>query len=153
MNYARSLFAAIAVGARSYARWYGDFVGGRWPRPPSLAIKPQFTLPGAERITRKTSFAAIAVSQGELRSKRGQPGLARSLGLVGFVGGRAFLSCRRPLAQATFSCDKAAIHLGRGRKNYARTSFKAIAVGARSYARWYGDFVGGRWLIVCRRPR
>ncbi|RNL67223.1 hypothetical protein D0911_03075 [Zhongshania marina] len=66
---ARPLFVSIAVGrgelcsdpARAnrgrrpllqgvalYVR--GGFVGGRWPRPPSLAMKPQFTLSEADEL-------------------------------------------------------------------------------------------------------
>jgi hypothetical protein len=26
------------------------FVGGRWPRPPSLAMNPQFTVPEADEL-------------------------------------------------------------------------------------------------------
>jgi len=51
----------IAVGARSYTWWYAGFVGGRWPRPPSLAMSPQFTLAEADELRARPLFVSIAV--------------------------------------------------------------------------------------------
>ncbi|POP52208.1 hypothetical protein C0068_14510 [Zhongshania marina] len=64
MNYAQILLElsrsapAPTGGVALYVR--GGFVGGRWPRPPSLAMKPQFTLSEADEL--RSDFArAIAV--------------------------------------------------------------------------------------------
>ncbi|RNL67222.1 hypothetical protein D0911_03070 [Zhongshania marina] len=79
----RSDFArAIAVGARSYGGWYAGFVGGRWPRPPSLAMKPQFTLAEADELRARPLFVPIAGGRGELcsnpaRANRGRRPLLR----------------------------------------------------------------------------
>ena len=65
----------IAVGARSYRGGLyqsrsapaptGDrtviFVGGRWPRPPSLAMSPQFTLAEADELRARPLFVSITV--------------------------------------------------------------------------------------------
>ena len=98
------LARAIAVGARSYGWW---FVGGRWPRPPSLAMNPQFTLAEADELRARPLFVSIAVGA------QTQPEPI-AVGARSYRGGGIVCSwwfCRRPLAQATFSCDEAAIHL------------------------------------------
>ena len=79
MNCAQTQPEPIAVGARSYRGGLyqsrsapaptGDrtviFVGGRWPRPPSLAMSPQFTLAEADELRARPLFVPIAGGRGE----------------------------------------------------------------------------------------
>ena len=49
----------LLQGVALYVR--GGFVGGRWPRPPSLAMSPQFTLAEADELRARPLFVSITV--------------------------------------------------------------------------------------------